>query len=370
MRRWLVAVAASGVAVLVAAGAVAYAWPSGPAAGPGPEAETTTITRTTLVDVAVVNGKLGYGPEQELISRLTGTVTALPEVGTTIERGAGTVRINDRPVVLLYGTLPAYRDLTPPTTSDRRPDSDQPAAASPTGSATPAGGTVGADVRQFETNLKALGYTGFTVDDEYTASTASAVKRWQRDLGLPETGTVELGRVLYTPGPIRVASHVVRAGQVAEGPLLTFTETTRLVTASLPARSASLAAVKTKVTVELPGGSTAPGTVQSVRTPDAASAASAPEPTVEVVVAADDPKAFAVPGDGAVRVRFVASTRQDVLAVPVGALLALAEGGYGLQVVEGATTRVVAVTTGLFADGRVEVSGPDIREGMTVGMAR
>ena len=56
--------------------------------------------------------------------------------------------------------------------------------------------------------------------------------------------------------------------------------------------------------------------------------------------------------------------------VPVGALLALAEGGYGLQVVGGGTPGVIAVTTGLFADGRVEVSGPDLREGMTVGMAR
>ncbi|UWP79717.1 peptidoglycan-binding protein [Dactylosporangium fulvum] len=360
MRRSLLAAGAVGAAALVAVAAVAVARSSDPATAPTPETGTTTITRTTLADVMVVTGKLGHGPEQELVSRLKGTVTALPAVGTTIERGAAAVRIDDRPVVLLYGTLPAYRDLAAPAAPDR--------ATSP--GPAPGGGSVGADVKQFETNLKALGYTGFTVDDEYTASTATAVKRWQRDLGLPETGTVELGRVVYAPGPIRVASHVVTAGRVAEGPLLTFTETARLVTALLPARSASLAAVQTKVTVELSDGSRTAGSVRSVRTPDAETAASAPEPVVEVIIAADDAKAFAVPGDGAARVRFVASTRKDVLAVPVGALIALAEGGYGLEIVGDGTSRIVAVTTGLFADGRVEVSGPDIREGMTVRTAR
>ncbi|WP_238011629.1 peptidoglycan-binding protein [Dactylosporangium sp. AC04546] len=361
MRRSVLVGGAAVVAVLVVAAAVAATRSSGPVAAPAPETGTTTITRTTLVDVTVATGTLGHGPEQELVSRLKGTVTALPAVGTTIERGAAAVRIDDRPVVLFYGTLPAYRDLMPPPAVPDRTSS--PAAA-------PAGGSVGADVKQFETNLKALGYSGFTVDDEYTTSTATAVKHWQRDLGLPETGTVELGRVVYAPGPIRAASHVVVAGQVAEGPLLTFTQTAQLVTALLPARSASLAAVQTKVTVELSDGSRAAGIVQSVGTPDPETAASAAEPMVAVVIAADDAKTFTVPGDGAVRVRFVASTRKDVLAVPVGALLALAEGGYGLEIVEGGTSRIVAVTTGLFADGRVEVSGPEIREGMTVRTAR
>ena len=67
-------------------------------------------------------------------------------------------------------------------------------------------------------------------------------------------------------------------------------------------------------------------------------------------------------------VRFVASERPDVLTVPVAALVALAEGGYGLQVIEGGTARYVAVELGMFADGRVEVSGDGLAEGVTVGM--
>ena len=57
-----------------------------------------------------------------------------------------------------------------------------------------------------------------------------------------------------------------------------------------------------------------------------------------------------------------------MLPVPVAALLALAEGGYGVQVVEGSTSRIVPVETGLFAGGRVEIAGDGVREGMTVGV--
>jgi multidrug efflux pump subunit AcrA (membrane-fusion protein) len=57
---------------------------------------------------------------------------------------------------------------------------------------------------------------------------------------------------------------------------------------------------------------------------------------------------------------------EDALAVPVTALLALAGGGYGVEVREEDGTRVVAVETGLFADGYVQVSGDGIREGTEV----
>jgi len=57
-----------------------------------------------------------------------------------------------------------------------------------------------------------------------------------------------------------------------------------------------------------------------------------------------------------------------VLTVPVAALLALAEGGYGLEVVDGGRSSITAVETGLFADGRVEVSGSGIAAGTTVGV--
>ena len=69
-----------------------------------------------------------------------------------------------------------------------------------------------------------------------------------------------------------------------------------------------------------------------------------------------------------VDVTLVSKTKENVLTVPIAALLALAEGGYGVQVVDGQRTYYVAVETGLFAGGRVEVSGAGLAEGMVVGV--
>ncbi|GFJ88400.1 hypothetical protein [Phytohabitans rumicis] len=81
-----------------------------------------------------------------------------------------------------------------------------------------------------------------------------------------------------------------------------------------------------------------------------------------------DAKALAALDAATVDVAFTASERKDVLTVPVAALLALAEGGYGVQVVDGGSARIAAVQTGLFASGRVEVTGDGLTEGATVGM--
>jgi hypothetical protein len=76
-----------------------------------------------------------------------------------------------------------------------------------------------------------------------------------------------------------------------------------------------------------------------------------------------DPTAGAAGLDAApVDVQLTRDAATGVLAVPVRALLALAEGGYALEVVDGATTRLVGVETGAFADGYVEVTG-DIADG-------
>ena len=66
-------------------------------------------------------------------------------------------------------------------------------------------------------------------------------------------------------------------------------------------------------------------------------------------------------------VSVVRERREDVLAVPVSALLALAEGGYAVEVVDGpGRTHLVGVETGLFEDGFVEVRSTDLDETMQV----
>jgi multidrug efflux pump subunit AcrA (membrane-fusion protein) len=83
-----------------------------------------------------------------------------------------------------------------------------------------------------------------------------------------------------------------------------------------------------------------------------------------------DQKALGSLDAAPVDVDFVSQERKGVLAVPVAALLALPEGDYGVQVVQGATTRIVAVKTGMFAAGRVQVSGGGIAEGVAVGVPK
>ena len=123
------------------------------------------------------------------------------------------------------------------------------------------------------------------------------------------------------------------------------------------------------MTVTVPGGGQVAGAVPMV-----ADTATAPDSspgsggaTVAVVVDLPDQSALGSLAATPVQVRYVVARRAGVLAVPVTALLALAEGGYGLELL-GDRPRVVAVQVGLFAAGLVEVSGPDLRAGLTVGL--
>jgi membrane fusion protein, multidrug efflux system len=309
--------------------------------------ETAKVTRQTLVDTRTESGELGHGAPVEVTGKLAGTLTALPAVGSTVERGQAVYWVDDTPVVLLYGTLPAYRPLAPDTE--------------------------GADVEQFENNLAALGYRGFTVDTKYTEQTATAVKKWQKALGLPETGTVEPGRIFYAAGAVRVDSQqaIVGSDVAPDKPLLSYTGAARVVTVSLDVADQRLAVKGAPVTVTLPDDRTVPGTIAdsvTIVVPADGSPGSQPTTTLEVTVTVADQNAFAGLDQASVQVAFTASQRENVLTVPVAALLALSEGGYGVEVVTGSTTKTVAVETGLFADGRVEISGEGIDEGMTVGM--
>jgi multidrug efflux pump subunit AcrA (membrane-fusion protein) len=126
----------------------------------------------------------------------------------------------------------------------------------------------------------------------------------------------------------------------------------------------------TKVTVALPNGTEAPGSVTSVESPTGEAAEAGQEPTLLVMVKLTESAALGGAEGGAVQVRFMAEKRPNVLVVPVNALLALAEGGYGLEVRDGDAVRIVEVTPGLFADGMVEIEGEGLRAGMRVGVAQ
>jgi peptidoglycan hydrolase-like protein with peptidoglycan-binding domain len=343
--------AAGVVAGVAAVGAVAAAITvfnlpqvrPGPGSGATAPASTAEITQQTLIDRESHDGTLAHGDATTIASRRDGTVTALPAEGATLTRGKALFRLDNAPVTLLYGALPAYRPLS--------------------------SGVTGVDVKQLEENLWALGYRGFTVDQTYNASTASAVKAWQRDLGLARTGSVDPGQIVYAAGEVRVDSLSTQVGAVI-GPgaaVEKVTGTTPLATVALEMSSARLAKLGATARVTLPDGKVVAGEISKVTMvvspgEDGAAATTKLDVTIRFTTA------VASVGTAAVAVAFTAGERPDVLAVPVAALLALAEGGYGVQVVDAGTTRIVAVQTGLFADGKVEITGDGLRAGMKVAM--
>ncbi|MFE0487681.1 peptidoglycan-binding protein [Streptomyces griseoaurantiacus] len=437
-RALLIGAGVLAVAVVVAVGALGLGG-DGDAEGtaaPGRSSQVVAVTRATLTERTEIDGRLGHGPQVPFPVRAEGTVTWLPATGATVRRGQQVLRVDDRPVVLLYGSLPMYRELGVRRPAARAPEGGENSAASGGGASAASGGEAGGagagakaspgatgrvtspdtasitppapprplhgmDVKQFEENLSALGYSGFTVDESYTELTAAAVKRWQADLGLPRTGRVGLGDVVYASGPVRIAGTSARVGEAASGNPVSYTSTSRMVTVGVPAGDTDWARRGSEVSVELPDGHTVTGTVASL-----GSAASAPSggedgggdggggdggadggsdgggrsATVSVVITFEDQGALGRLQSGPVTVRHTEKQRKNVLTVPVAALTALAEGGYGLELADDGddggeeksgragdgSGRFVAVKTGLFAGGRVEVSGPAVHEGMKV----
>ncbi|GAB1821713.1 peptidoglycan-binding protein [Herbidospora sp. RD11066] len=332
MRRALLV---GGVAVAaLAGGGVAAASFDEPAAPPPPPVKTAEITRGDLADAETVGGTLGYENRRELPNAARGTVTWTPEEGAVVRRGKRLYSVSGKPVTLLYGTTPMYRELST--------------------------GTSGRDVRQLERNLKALGYDPGTVDDDFTWSTREAVQDWQEDLNLDETGVVGPEEVVIASGAVRVAEVTTEAGMQAGRSVIVTTGTKRVVHVDLAASDQQLARLGAAVTLETPDGRTGKGRITSIGTVARPPAQDGGEATIDVEITAQG--GLGRFDQAPVDVGLTSETRENVLSVPVEALLALREGGYGVRVA--GTT--ITVTTGLFAAGRVEIEGAGLSEGMKV----
>lgn len=351
MRRMLLMVVIAG---LLAAGGVAAGNRAGqgdtrePAAATVPT-DTAEVQRRDLQVVDLLSGTLGYAEARSLSLALEGTLTALPEPGTVVAAGQVVAEIDETPVLLLHGAVPAWREL-----SDSSED--------------------GEDIRQLEENLVALGHAkrnGTMPDDDWSSATTAAVKALQKAHGLERTGRLEPGRVVFSPGDVRVTDHDKAVGQrVGAGEaVLSITSTAREVHTSLTAAQSTLLAVGDTVTVVLPDGTELPGKVRELGrglegTEDG-------EARRDAWIALDDSTAVEGIDTAPVDVEAARTVADDVLAVPVHALLARAQGGgrsgYTVEVVEAdGTTRVVPVELGVVADGWAEVRGDDadaLREG-------
>lgn len=200
--------------------------------------------------------------------------------------------------------------------------------------------------------------------------------------GSPATRELPLGSVVFEPGPVRVTSVTPELGaSVAPGPVLAVTSTHPQVKIALSAAQQSSVKVGDQVSITLPNQQTTPGIVSSVGT--VAKSPASKEggggggggengeeggPTIEVDVTPSEPQAIGHLDEAPVSVSITTQSVPEALAVPVDALLALAGGGYALEVAEGGAHHLEAVTLGLFddAEGLVQVSGSGVSAGQRV----
>ncbi|HEY6891164.1 MAG TPA: peptidoglycan-binding protein [Solirubrobacter sp.] len=329
--------AGGAAAVAVAAGAVVVATggedPVRAAEPPAAARATATVERTDLVDRESISGTLGYDDPGTLASAAAGVLTGLREPGSIVTRGHSLYDVDDEPAAFLfYGTLPAWRDFAP-------------------------GMTDGADVKQLERNLRALGYDPGDADGDWTWETTDAVEQFQRDRDLDDTGKLSRGAVVFRSGPTRVGESQAAVGdQVAPGkPLGELASTARVVTVDLDASRQRLARVGDRVTVDLPSGHSADGRIAEVGKV-ATKHGDDTTITVTIHVSGRVGNLDQAPVD----VGFAVERRRGALAVPVKALLARQGGGYAVEVVG---RGMVRVTPGLYADDLVEVEGDGLHEG-------
>jgi peptidoglycan hydrolase-like protein with peptidoglycan-binding domain len=329
-----------GGAAVAAAHGVGGGTGNSPAAPP-PAPATAPVTRATLSQTQQVAGTLGYGTTVPVPAGAPGKITWLPELGSILHRGQAVYKTNNVAVPLFYGTLPLYRSLHT--------------------------GCVGEDVREVETNLAKLGYTGMTVDNRYTSATAHAVRKWQKDLGLTQNGVFDPNSVVIASNVIRVAALTAHLGGRADGPVLSYTATVRMVDVALDVSLQTLAKPGMPATITLPTGKSVAGKVAKVGTVATAGDQSRPA-TIDVTVTIDDSASLGTLDQAPVTVTVVSASVQNVLTVPVAALTVLPDGRYGVQVITGSTSHYTPVELGMSGDGRVEISGAGITEGTLVGV--
>jgi hypothetical protein len=138
---------------------------------------TASVERRDLVETDTEAGTLSYADPQTVYDRLSGTITWLPSVGQLIKPGETLFEVDGRPVVLMDGTTPAYRELAP-------------------------GMSAGRDVLQLNRSLVDLGYDpdGIALDEEWQAATTAGVEELQASLGEQATGKLAFGQVVFLPG--------------------------------------------------------------------------------------------------------------------------------------------------------------------------
>jgi len=316
---------------------------------------TATVRRMDLRSVDLVDGTLGFAPGPPVINRLSGTYTALPVEGANVQPGQSLYAVDNDPVILLLGAVPAWRPFS-------------------------LGMGDGPDIGELESNLVAEGFVSGGIGrpgNHFDVAMRSALIRWQMAKHLPITGSLDLGTVIFLPAPVRVGIVTASVGGIATPGAQPFEATTwqRIVTIPLDAGRQAEAIMAAPAAIDLPNGASVPGTITAIGNIAAAAGTqgggSAGPPTVNVTVTPQNPNATGTLDREPVQVELTSQSVTNVLAAPISALLALADGGYGVEVIRSSGTHaLIRVRTGLFADTMVEISGVGIGEGTKVVIAQ
>jgi peptidoglycan hydrolase-like protein with peptidoglycan-binding domain len=312
----------------------------------------------------VTRGTARFGSPQTLSLTPTAlksgraVVTRLPEVGDELAEGDVMMTVSGRPVFLLEGSEPSYRDLGPHIE--------------------------GEDVRQLEAAIERLGIDPGPVDGLFGNRTESAVVQMYRAAGFDavrateeqlaeirplEAGLVRNARaeagiqvpadeVIFVPNtPVRVTELAVAPGDEPVGAIMTVTGVVVTIDSSLPLEEAPLVQEGMEVLIDEPDlGIEETGAVSRVADTPGTDGVDGFHVYLEVLVDGAPPTLVGA----SVRLTIpIESTEGPVLVVPVSALSLAPDGSSRVQRATDGGLEFVGVDPGLSAGGFAEVTPID-----------
>jgi len=376
-------------------------------APPTPSPILVPVEKRVLTSDVVTRGTARFGSPQSIslapstLKTGPGIITMVPERGAALDEGDVLMLASGRPVFVIQGEIPVYRDIIP--------------------------GNAGDDVLQLEAALKRLGFNPGQVDGTYDESTSEAVADWYSSAGfdaflcptedqlaalrslenelalatnerlaaeealaaapldaqkaaesevkrlttLVEVISAEVDNARLQVGvqmpvdeivfipilPVRVEQVNVDIGQAASGPVLTVTNNELLIDSSLPLAEAPLVKPGMPVSIDEPElGIKATGVVSWVADSPGTDGVDGFHIYFETLV---DETAVELEGFSLRLTIPVESTGEAVTVVPISSLSLAADGTTRVQVDNNGTLEFVVVEPGLSADGFVEVTPVD-----------
>jgi multidrug efflux pump subunit AcrA (membrane-fusion protein) len=345
---WGAAGAAVLLAVAVTGGVVVTSGAQQATPGPQePPASTVEVERGELSDMVSLDGTLTYrarsdGAPYSAINQARGIYTELPGEGDRVDCGDVLYRVDDDPVLLLCGPVPAYRDLDL--------------------------GDKGSDVRQLNRNLHELGYDARADDKQFTWRTEEALEQLQHDKGATATGALDVGDAVFLSKSARISKVTAELGGAARpgAQVAQATSGTLEVQVELAASQRGDVKQGDRARITLPGNRSVKGKVARLgKIARTAGKDDVGNATIPAYISLDVPRKARGLDSAPVRVDIATKGVESALSVPVTALVGRSGGGFAVEVVrDGGRRELVAVDLGLFdtTAGRVEVEG-ELAEG-------